>query len=101
MLTSDRISGVSIGTSGADAKEYREGIARVHRAVFGDNRVFPGGDRETAAMLNKLREREPVPLQGKYDRAKVDRAFDALGATVEQRLKCKTVLHADGLLAVR
>jgi hypothetical protein len=77
---------------------FREDVARIHAQVFGDDRVFPGGDRETAAMLNKLREREPVPLQGKYDRAKVDKAFDALGATVDQRLRCKTVLHANRLL---
>jgi hypothetical protein len=91
----DRITAISTATS--DAK-HREDIARIHRAAFGDDRVFPGGDRETAAMLNKVTKIEPVPLQGKYDRSKVDKAFDALGATVEQRLKCKTVLHANGLL---
>jgi hypothetical protein len=77
---------------------WKEAIGRIHLEVFKDRRVFPGGDRETAAILNQMREKEPVPLQGQYDRAKVDKAFDAIGATVEQRLKCKTVLRDDGLL---
>jgi hypothetical protein len=48
--------------------------------------------------LNKVTKIEPVPQDGHYDRAKLDKAFAEVGASLEQRLKCKTVLHADGLL---